>query len=107
MLGLGINYGQDEDEKKENERQKETAEGRRRERGRRLPRIDPAEKSLEEFGSADAYNRPSLPSNKTHASISLSKKYRFRMMRDVYFGDESLVLKILLKTGAACHFNDS
>lgn len=33
------------------------------------------EKSHEEFGSADAYNRPSLPSNKTHTSISPSKEF--------------------------------
>lgn len=44
--------------------------------------VDPAEKSLEEFESVDAYNRPPLPSNKAHASISTSKKYRFRVTRD-------------------------
>lgn len=96
MPSLGINYGQDEDEKRRGRGQKEQAEGRR-ERGR-LPRVDSAEKSLEEFGSADAYNRPSPPSNKTHASISPSEKYRFRVMRDVYFGgDVSLMSKSLPK----------
>lgn len=68
-------------------------------RGGRLNRESaPRKNRSEEFGSADAYNRPSPSSNKTHASISPSKKYRFRVMRDVYFeGDVSLMSEILPK----------
>jgi len=59
-------------------RENDTREGGCRE-------FDLTEKSLEGFGSADAYNRPSLSSNKTRTSISPSEKYRFRATQDIYF----------------------
>lgn len=82
MPSLRINYGQDEDEKKKSRRLK-NADTREGDCWESTP-----EKSLEEFGSVDAYNRPSLPSNKMHASISPSKKYRFRA---TYFGSDAIV----------------
>lgn len=73
----GINYGQDEDERKKERRAEKRGPRGRTIRGEGGCEAS-AEKSLEGFGSADAYNRPSLSSNKTHSSISPSEKYRFR-----------------------------
>lgn len=83
QLWIERRRGRKKKKEKVKSRRKRPRENDTREGGCR--EFDLTEKSLEGFGSADAYNRSSLSSNKTRTSISPSEKYRFRATRDIYF----------------------